>query len=237
MMPYVEGFVPSTSGFHFANRFDHLPLRTIAIPIIGKTVTIGDAANGLCGGMVYAACDYFANQLYPPATTTAPDGGPLYEYLVQRLFESWDIPMGIVRYFELMRPQLPDYGTAGGPLGFLNQSRAAVMIQREWPLVRQDLDNNRLSPLGLIKTKSEDPAMLGENHQVVAYGYELDGTNLTLAIYDPNAPNDDQARITLTIASPNQSCQLACTTAPTVYCFFRTHYQKAGPPPDGTPRA
>jgi hypothetical protein len=186
--------------------------------------------------MVYAVCDYFEYGLTPPVATTPPNSGPLYDYLVQRLFESWDIPMGIIRYFELMRPELPDYGGSGGPLGLAGQSRAAVMIQREWPLVRQDLDNGHLSPLGLIKTKSDDPAMLGQNHQVLAYGYELSGTDLTLTIYDPNAPNDDQARITLSIASSDQPCQLACTTAPTVYCFFRTHYQISGPPPEGTPR-
>jgi len=235
-MSYVQGFVPSTSGLHFPNRFDHVPLRTVEIPIIGKTFSIGDAANGLCGGMVYTACDYFENQLFPPAMTDPPNAGALYEYLVQRLFDSWDIPMGIVRYFELMRPELPDYGSAVGLLGFPGQSRAAVMIQREWPLVRQDIDSNRLSPLGLIKTKSNDPARLGQNHQVLAYGYDLNGSNLALAIYDPNAPDDDQARITLNIASPDQACRLECTTAPTVYCFFRTEYQKAGPPPNGTPR-
>jgi hypothetical protein len=209
----------------------------VEIPVINKQVTIGDAANGLCGGMVYAVRDYAEHGQVPPATTTPPDSGPLYEYLVQRLFESWDIPAGIIRYFELMRPQLPDFGLVPGPLGFLESSRAAVMLQKEWPAIRQDLDNNRLSPLGLIKVKSEDPALVGRNHQVLAYGYDLAGTDLTLHIYDPNAPNDDAATITLNIANPDQPCRLACTTAPTVYCFFRTNYEKAGPPPDGMPRS
>ena len=233
-MRQVDGFVPSTAGLHFPNTFAHVPLRTVEIPVLGTTVTLGDAANGLCGGMVYTVCDYFAHQQSPPAMTTAPQGGPLYEYLVQRLFDSWDIPGGIIRYLELMSPELPDYGLADDPLRILKRSRASIMIQDEWPKIRQDLDNNQLSPLGLLKCKSADPALLGQNHQVLAYGYDLEGADLTLYLYDPNAPDDDSAKISLSIASAAQPCDLACTTAPTLYCFFRSNYQQTGPPPDGT---
>src|SRR4051812_19500572 len=106
-MPTVLGFLPSRSGLHFPNRFPHVPLRTVTIPLLGAQVRLGDAAYGLCGGMVYTVCDYFAHQQLPPATTTPPPAGPLYDYLVQRLFESWDIPHGVIRYLELMSPKLP----------------------------------------------------------------------------------------------------------------------------------
>ena len=66
-MPRVEGFLPSASGLHFPNSFDHVPLKTVQIPIVRATVTLGDAAHGLCGGMVYTVRDYFESQQLPPA--------------------------------------------------------------------------------------------------------------------------------------------------------------------------
>src|SRR5450756_534411 len=53
----VSGFLPSTSGFHFPNRFPHVP--DLKINVLGQQIAIGDAANGLCGGMVFTARDYF----------------------------------------------------------------------------------------------------------------------------------------------------------------------------------
>ena len=41
-------------------------------------------------------------------------------------------------------------------------------------------------PLGPVTVHSTNPLDLGMNHQVLAYGYELDGTALTLRVYDPN---------------------------------------------------
>ncbi|MCI0635653.1 MAG: hypothetical protein L0206_17315 [Actinobacteria bacterium] len=53
----VPGFLPSTSGFRFANAFSNVPVRRIGIPSV-ISVPIGDASNGLCGGMAFAARDY-----------------------------------------------------------------------------------------------------------------------------------------------------------------------------------
>jgi hypothetical protein len=233
-VPRVEGFLPSLSGLHFPNSFEHVPLRSFDVPLVGA-VKLGDAAHGLCGGMVFTVRDYFEAGQAPPATTRPPRDGPLFEYLVQRLFESWDIPRGIARYLHLMSPELPDFGLGGGIARLTGRSRASIMIRDEWPRIQRDIDGNRPSPLGLVNCKSADPALLGQNHQVLAYGYELDGTDLTLAVYDPNAPDDDSVRISLSLATAAQPCQLACTTAPTLACFFRSRYSPAGPPPDGRP--
>ena len=205
-MRRVEGFLPSLSGLHFPNSFDHVPLRTIEIPLVGTTVELGDAAHGLCGGMVFAARDYFEAGQGPPAATTPPRDGPLFEYLVQRLFDSWDIPRGIARYLHLMSPELPDFGLGDGLARLIGRSRAWIMIRDEWPRIQRDIDANRPSPLGLVNCKSADPAHLGQNHQVLAYGYDLGGTDLTLAVYDPNVPDDDTVRISLSLASPDESC-------------------------------
>lgn len=53
-----------------------------------------------------------------------------------------------------------------------------------------------------------NPADLGRNHQVLAYGYDLGGSNnLTLLIYDPNTPIEhaDGVRISLSLANPTMT--------------------------------
>ena len=69
------------------------------------------------------------------------------------------------------------------------------------------LDAGNLCVLGLVTTASVNPADLGRNHQVLAYGYELDDSNrLTLLIYDPNTPRAqaDAVRISLSLSNPTK---------------------------------
>jgi hypothetical protein len=138
-----------------------------------------------------------------------------------------------------MNPELPDYGAAIPFLGSLHVSRSEIMISEEWPKVQHELDNNRLAPLGLVRAKSADPAILGQNHQILAYGYDLAGTDLTLHVYDPNVPDRDDLTLKASLVSPDQSCALACTSVSNLFCFFLSRYTppQASPPPDGTPLA
>lgn len=174
-MPFVAGFQPSVSGFPFPNKWPSVPLLDLRVGPVD--VPIGKASNGLCGGMVFAACDYFL-RLSPPARL---DGvaGTTYDYLVRRLFDSFNlaiVPPGPARYMHLMNPAPPDYETTASNAGVAPRGRAWVMVNEEWPLIRKDLDNGVLCPLALVRIKSLDPFMLGKNHQVLAYGYELPGT-------------------------------------------------------------
>ena len=84
-----------------------MPVRRIGIPGV-VSLPIGDASNGLCGGMAFAARDYFEAERPPPDETTAPGAGPLFDYLVERLFDSFDLPLGPARYLALMSPLLSD---------------------------------------------------------------------------------------------------------------------------------
>ena len=54
----VPGFLPSTLGLHFPNSFPHEPDESVTLPD-GNTLGIGDAANGLCGGMAFTVRDFF----------------------------------------------------------------------------------------------------------------------------------------------------------------------------------
>ena len=69
-------FSPSASGFRFPNSFPHVPVRHIGIPGV-VSIPIGDASNGLCGGMVFAARDYFEagrTQIHQVLAVKAPAG-------------------------------------------------------------------------------------------------------------------------------------------------------------------
>ena len=198
----------------------------------GRVLGLGDAANGLCGGMAFTVRDYYEAGRPPPSDTTPPGAGsPLFEYLVARLLASFHLPLGIARYLELMSPLRPDGETlltAQGPI----HGRAWTMIRDEWPRVQSELDAGHPAALGLIKVKSDRPQDLGRNHQVLAYGYDLDGMNLTLCLYDPNYPDQDDVRMSVSLADPSRPTPVTyAPAAETVYCFFSTPYGAPVTPP------
>jgi hypothetical protein len=210
----VPGFVPSQNGLHFANYYPHEPEIQIRLPL-GGTLGLGDAANGLCGGMVYVVCDYFEHGTAIPQLTEPPAAGtPLYQFIVHRLLHSFHLPFGLNRYLELMTPLFPD------------RVRARAMIDREWPAVRTRLDGGHLVPLGLIKVKSVRPRDLAKQHQVLTYGYDLDAGTVGLCIYDPNYPDRDDLELWLNSVTG----QLTYSTGESVFCFFHTHYEPQAPP-------
>ena len=221
----VPGFAPSTHGLHFPNYYPHEPELVVHLPL-GKTLPIGDAANGLCGGMAFTVRDYYEFNLPMPADTDPPPAGsPLYRFIVQRLFDSFNLPLGLNRYIELMAPAFPDVSPG---LGL--PSRASVMLNTEWPHIRTDLDNGHPVPLGLIKIKSSQLVDLCKHHQVLAYGYDLDNGDLTLHLYDPNYPNNDDVQLSLNISSSHVPVPLTYSPAEPVFCFFRTDYSRKEPP-------
>jgi hypothetical protein len=215
----AAGFLPSKSGFHFANDFPKVPVRTIPIPHVGE-IPIGDASGGLCGGTVFTARAVFEQGLTPP-----PGEAPhsprtkLFNYLVDRLIDSFDLPWGVARYFEWM--QLPDEDH------FFFRGAARRTWQDEWPSLRADLDAGHPAPLGLVTVRSLNPAALKENHHVLAYAYDLadGGGTLTLRVYDPNLPNDDSVRLTLTGGSGEGLPTVSYSGGMAVRAFFRTPYR------------
>jgi hypothetical protein len=230
----VPSFLPSVSGFHFSNTFPAVPHFTI--PVGGFNVPFGDASKGLCGGMVYAARDFFEAGLTPPSATDAPTSGPLYDHIVMRLYMSFELPYGPWKYLNLMSPALPDHETDFSRVGLAPHGRAWVMINEAWPAIRADLDAGRLSPMALVTIKSADAFKLGINHQVLAYGYELDLGELRIFVYDPNSEDDDTIVISLNISDPQHTTPVSFTgtlgsrTDGRIWCFFHTGYSYWPPP-------
>jgi hypothetical protein len=198
----VPGFVASQSGLQFVNSFPHEADVAVNIAMYGE-VKIGDASNGLCGGMVFTVRDLYEYHLPPLADTAAPDpGSPLFKYIVSRLLASFDLPEGILKYFEWMNT--PDNDT--NLWVAIRHGVGWHTIVEEWPKVRSDIDSGHLSPLGLVTVYSPNPVDLGLNHQVLAYGYDLDDSNnLIVHVYDPNTDPSHADAVVLRVSLSNPS--------------------------------
>jgi hypothetical protein len=170
----VPNFDPARSGFSFPNTFAAVPTWRLAIPLLGE-FTLGNAANGLCGGMVFAAADFHTYQMPTPADATPPRAGSLFTYIGERLLASFDLPLGPARYYDWMRS---------------DDAAVAARTREAWPVIKAALDAGKVTPLGVVRTKSDKLEDLKVNHQVLAYGYEIDASTgaLALAVYDPNYP-------------------------------------------------
>ncbi len=193
----VPGFLPSTAGFHFANRWSHGPVFRLGGRIPGPVpieleLLIGDAANGLCGGMALATIDRWSRGEPPPPDREPPAGGSgLFREIARRQLDSLGWGLAVARFYR---------SGAASPA-----ARASLAVRDTWPAVRREIDAGRPAVLGLTHVASADPRRLVGDHQVVAHGYELDGASGTVVlwIYDPNHPDDDSIRLRLSLAGPS----------------------------------
>jgi len=232
----VPGFLPSARGFHFANRWPHIPVYDLRLGDLAK-LSIGDAANGLCGGMSFAVADLFIAGLSRPGQTGTPGSeDPHYRYIVDRQIDSFDGIAVPLRFYSLMRRRRPEreplWASWLATIGVDRHSRGYVMVREEWPRVRAELDSGRVAMVGLVRVIDDNPFSLNHNHQVLAYGYDLDGDQATVRIYDPNWPDDDDVTLRVTIGDPRVGISAAYSKADgPVVCFFRAPYVPHDPAP------
>jgi len=161
--------------------------------------------------MVFAALDYWQAGRLPPAVQPAP-GSPLFRFIVRRLIESWRIPAGVAGYYRGMLSS--------------DASLARRTVSRQWPRIRALLDKRQPAPLALVTMASASPLQLGRNHQVLAYGYSLDGPDVTLAVYDPNSGPDDRVVIRFSTTGASGFGHTINVRWP-VRGFFLTRYRPA----------
>jgi hypothetical protein len=214
----VDGFTPSVHGFHFPNAWPHGPTVKIG-PFDPRWLGIGDAADGLCGGMVYTAADLFLAGL-PVPTDREPfaNGSSRFRAIVRRQVESLAWLTVPFRYW--LRSALG--GSFGG-------DRARATLDREWPKARAELDAGRLVLVGLIRVASADPRALTLDHQVLAYGYVEDGRGATLRLYDPNWPDRDDVTITIHLDAALRPTGLSQSTGEPLLGWFVLPYSAVTP--------
>ncbi len=202
-------FSPYLHGFKFANYFaNHLA----NLPGFGQITTYGR-----CGGIAYAALDYYFAGLAVPTEAALPaDGVPLADYIYDRLLATFVTPSAINFVIWSL---LPD-----GPSWF-NKGVSLLTREDEFPRLQSQLDLGHPQVLGLIDAR--DIAHIGDNHQVVAYGYDVaPGGVIQVYIYDNNTPNQE---VVLTLV-PGQIGMLASNKAGGWRGFFVQGYGPAYPP-------
>jgi len=227
----VDGFTPATGGLHFPNSWPKVPAMSIRV-MGGVRIPVGDASNGLCGGMVFAARDHFEAGTPVPTDTVAPSSGPLYEYVGDRLLDSFDLPNGPVRYYAWMA--MPDADTRLAWFATLNHGVGWRTVSEELDRVTDEIDRGHPSCLGLVCARSTDPFELGQNHQVLAWKYRRTGAGgrrMTVWIYDPNQPDDNGARLAFDTTDPSDGIDIGFTgSSKKVRGFFRVPYSHKRPP-------
>ena len=143
-------FVPEVHGFKFKNKFKST---------VGDAGSIKFTLNGLCGGMAYAANDYFLkgveipNQDYVPAI-----GTKLHSYIYDRQQNSFS---NLDKFLEY----------SVNPLGMRDNEFFYWGLEGRLYDFVKTIDNNKPIPLGLFNIHN-DPT---SHHQVLGIGYDLGG--------------------------------------------------------------
>jgi hypothetical protein len=214
----VPDFLPTRNGFHFANRFPPGPTIRVG-PLDPRWIGVGDAKDGLCGGMAFTVRDLFeAGVAAPPDREPPANGSPRFKSIVRRQVQSLDWMRLPFRFW--LRSALG--ASFGG-------DRARATYEREWPKVRREIDEGRLAMIGLVRVGGWNPFRLTGNHQVMAFGYAEDGRGVTLRIYDPNWPDRDDVSVTLHLDPALRPTHLEQSTGEPVLGWFLAPYASADP--------
>ncbi len=228
----VPDFTPSANGFRFINDFPVEPTIQLNFGPLGH-IGLGDASNGLCGGMAYAVRDYFeAKQPIPPDTDPPALNTPLYNFITKRLIESFNLPGGAAKYADwMMLPDADVHLIIGTRTGTFSRT-----VNSSWPSVRQDISDGHPSPLGLVTVHTKDLTQIGKCHQVLAYGYSIDDAGIvTLQVYDPNTEHDQADDVWISFDSSNPHVVSPIThnlniAETTLHGFFVSDYTTESPP-------
>ena len=218
----VPNFRPSVNGFRFTNEFRPDPTIEIDLGPAGK-VGLGDASQGVCGGMAFAVRDYFEADLPMPADDTPPTkGNPLFRYITGRLIDSFNVPEGVLQYATWMILPSADLNLVVGS----RRGTFSRTVTSSWPRVRAEIDAGHTADLRQI----------GKCHQVLAYGYRIDDAQtVTLTIYDPNTASAaaDDVWISFSAAAPHKASPITHNInigESTLHGFFRSTYTAKVPP-------
>ena len=250
----VPNFHPRVRGFAFANHWDGgLPVISLGFlwnklfdllpgPLselgIDRVVDenwlpLTHADAGLCGGMVYAVMDYYAQHMLPPGQKESPSSRDdvLFQYIRDRLWDSFDVEGQGHRFLGYSSPHYPNGDEGVLQAVGLTRGRSWVTYRDAFSQIQLDIDAGKLSPIGLIHTDELD---IGKNHQVLAYAYEKSGQDVTLFIYDPNHEGMDVTfAFNITATDGEVHINRSHDNDKRIWCFFRINGYTPRTPPNG----
>lgn len=204
MQSVRTGFDARRHGWCFGNAF--------AMPSLAF-IDWGARLLGLCGGMCYAALDYWHAGIPIPPQANAPlPGTLLYRYLLRRQLASMGRPWVLGRIAAWMLRA--------------DDKVLALTAEREWESLRARLDAGEPAVLVLVRAGGlADPT---QNHQAVATGYALneESGQVTISLYDPNHPAPpSEVTLSLTLPMEEREGRLAQSTGEPLRGFFALHYR------------
>jgi len=212
MESILTNFSSNQHGFRFINQFDST--FEYQLPFIGK-VKLGEIVYGLCGGMCFAALDYYHKGRPVPEYTREEEFTVSFSrYLHNRQLDSMMLPT-IPKIIEWM---LRD-----------DQDVIGLTIQREIPKLRRSLDKG--DPVVLALARVHGSANPTANHQVLALGYDFDGDtkDITIQTYDPNYPGE-QPLISMNLGKVGTGSKIVYSKGEVVRGFFLIKYKSKKPP-------
>jgi len=255
-------FRPDADGFAFPNSFTFdltertalaglsflaAPAVASVVPVVGPFLAplIGPAAAayvelapldvyGLCGGMCYAALDYWLGRVPLPRGGDKADaplrggpGGGVRDLIWSRLMDSLIFGGVLTTTVEWMLR----LNVLPGLLGGGRWLRAETM--KESIRLQSHIDQGQPWPIALVGTTLS----AWHQHQVLVYGYEETATGLDLLVYDPNDEKqignpadtrlsvDFSSEAAVTVSGPSLNTALMGT----VVGFFCSAYSPAAP--------
>ncbi len=210
------GFAAAMHGFRFANSFS---LSETVIPRSLRRkppfLALSDVVFGLCGGMCFAALDYFYQPAPIPGFTSVDELSlELVDYLWRR---QWDSLKGGALAKVLTWTLRQDNSLARSIAGW------------EIPMLRTKLGDGVPGVLALIRVGGIAEVM--GNHQVLATGYDFDPEtqHMTLQLYDPNYPGEEPT-LSMNLSQPSEGIHLTESTGETLRGFFVIEYARGTPP-------
>lgn len=136
---------------------------------------------GLFGGMSWNSLDKFERDEPPPARAIPDSGTELFRDLVGRQTDSMKGRRLLERC--IMWQLLPNRA----PWWMLwSEGVGQLIVRGEWPKLRSALDSGE--PSFLVLVRANGIANPDQHHQVVEVGYDLNGNDVAIHLYDPNHP-------------------------------------------------
>ncbi|MDR0329759.1 MAG: hypothetical protein LBH99_03755 [Rickettsia sp.] len=174
----VKDFTLEQYTFRFTNKFESYVIYWYGIPV-------GNAKNGLCGGMSLASILYYKYKIVTPKNNITPSiktDPQLFTFIINCQVASLTVK-ALFNYFRFM---------------FTAKSTDAKELSNQYPIIMQTIDTDTPVLVGLIRAKASffNPKTwlnIIQHHQVVAYKYILQEKTITFHIYDPDSPGADMA--------------------------------------------
>lgn len=176
---------------------------------------------GLCGGMAYAALDFYRVGMPIPWLSgqgeRPPSGSRLRGYLWRRQLQSFARDIDRFLVWIVFLNWMPKM-FRGGPSWLAKESR------KEWDKLKAFIDSGSPIPVGLVRNTTSP----FDCHQVLALGYdELDDVRQRIYIYDPNCPGAEST-IEFNLSGRELGAQESCN-AGELMGFFCEDYKSQDP--------